>query len=306
MGNQTSPMEFLLSDISEVPVLQMPLSFLFLNIYLIALVGNWAIIIIIYRHPLLHTPMYFFIGNLGFLDIFYISTTVPKMLTNSLTQRKSISFVGCVAQLYFYLAMAATESTLLATMAYDRYVAICNPLRYFVIMNGTFCLQLVTSSWLIGIVYSFIHTANTFRLNFCSSNIIDHFFCDIPPLLMISCTDTSINEIVVYGVGGLLVLVCFPLIIFSYVCIIKTILRIPSATGRNKTFSTCVSHLLAVSLFYVTGSFAYFRPASSNPSHQHKINAVFYTILPPMMNPIIYSLRNKELKKAVKKMVSEW
>ncbi|XP_053324495.1 olfactory receptor 5I1-like [Spea bombifrons] len=286
-------------------MLQIPLFLIFLTIYLFALVGNCTIIIIIIKHPHLQTPMYFFIGNLGILDIFYISTTVPKMLVNFLRARKSISFVGCVLQLYFYLVMAATESTLLSTMAYDRFVAICKPLRYLAIMNQKFCLQLATYSWIIGFIYSAIHTFHTFQLNFCRSNIIDHFYCDIPPLLKISCSDTITSEIVVYVVGGLLVLICFPLIIVSYVFIIQNILRIPSARGRSKTFSTCISHLLSVSLFYVSGSFAYFRPMSLNAMAQYKINAVFYTIIPPMINPLIYSLRNKELKKALRKVLQQ-
>ncbi|XP_063312535.1 olfactory receptor 5I1-like [Pelobates fuscus] len=297
-GNQTSPVEFILSTLSDVPVFQIPLFIVFIIIYLIALMANGAIILLIFHCPFLHTPMYFFIGNLGLLDIFYLSTTVPKMLSNYLTKKKSISFAGCVAQLYIYLVMAATESTLLSTMAYDRYVAICNPLRYLMIMNRTVCLKLATCSWIIGIFYSAIHTTNTFMLNFCRSNIVDHFYCDIPPLLKISCSDTSKTEIVIYVVGGLLVLICFPLIIISYVFIIQSILKIPSATSRSKTFSTCVSHLLSVSLFYVSGSFAYFRPMSSNSLSEYKFNAIFYTIIPPIMNPIIYSLRNKELKKA--------
>ncbi|XP_075424022.1 olfactory receptor 5I1-like [Ascaphus truei] len=305
MGNQTSPMEFVLSGFSEDLRVRVFSFVLFLTIYLIALVGNLMIIFIIIQYSHLWTPMYFFIVNLSILDMFYISTTVPKMLANCLTQRMIISFLGCVVQLYFFLAMAATESTLLAAMSYDRYVAICNPLRYPVVMNRGVCLQLATGSWLIGISYSIIHTANTFRLNFCRSNIIDHFFCDMPPLLKISCSDTRLNEIMIFGVGAILILPCFPLIIISYIYIIRTILKIPSATGRSKTFSTCVSHLMAVGLFYLTGISVYLRPVSASSAlQQDKISAVFYTILVPMANPIIYSLRNKELKEAIRKTVT--
>ncbi|XP_068104312.1 olfactory receptor 12D1-like [Hyperolius riggenbachi] len=174
---------------------KIPLYILFLNIYIFTLLGNWIIILMIYLNPVLHTPMYFFIGNLGCLDIIYISTTMPKMLHNFFQERKSISYAGCVAQLYLYLVMAATESTLLSTMAYDRYVSICNPLCYYTVMNKKVCLQLTTTAWLVGMAYSLIHTVNTFRLNYCNSNKIDHFFCDIPPLMKISCSDTSLTEI---------------------------------------------------------------------------------------------------------------
>ncbi|XP_069819534.1 olfactory receptor 8A1-like [Dendropsophus ebraccatus] len=299
------PLEFLLSNICDVPALQIPLFVLFLNIYLLTMLGNWVVILIIYMCPTFHTPMYFFIGNLGILDAIYISTTVPKMLTNYFKERKSISYVGCVTQLYVYLVMAATESTLLSTMAYDRYVAICHPLEYHVIMNKKFCLQLATTSWTIGIFYSLIHTGVTFRLNFCKSIQIDHFFCDIPPLLKISCSSTFLNEIVVYVVGGLLVLICFPLIIISYIFIVKTVINISTAKGRIKTCSTCISHFVSVSLFYVSGSFAYFHPISPSSFSQYKVNALFYTILPPLLNPLIYSLRNKELNKAFKKILKK-
>ncbi|XP_053304333.1 olfactory receptor 5I1-like, partial [Spea bombifrons] len=302
MGNQTSPMEFILSDFIEEPNLRIFSFNIFLIIYLIGSVGNMIIIFIILQNPHLWTPMYFFIGNLAVLDMCYISTIVPNLLVNSIKERKKISFGGCVVQLYFFLTMAATESSLLASMSYDRYVAICNPLRYTTVMNREFCLELTITSWVIGLVYSVIHTANTFRLNFCRSNVIDHFFCDIPPLLKIACSDTSLNEIMLFGVGAVLILPCFPLIIISYVYIINAILRIPSNTGRKKTFSTCVSHLMAVGLFYLTGSSVYLQPVSaSSTQRQDKISAVFYTILVPMANPIIYSLRNEDLKKAIRK-----
>ncbi|XP_041441972.1 olfactory receptor 5I1-like, partial [Xenopus laevis] len=301
MGNQTAPMEFVLTDFSEEPILKVLSFVLFLFTYLVATVGNVMIILIIMHVPHLRTPMYFFILNLAILDVCYISTTVPNMLDNSLKQVKRISFGGCVVQMYFFLSMAATESFLLAAMSYDRYVAICNPLRYTVIMNWRLCLQLAATSWIIGFIYSSIHTASTFTLEFCRSNVIDHIFCDIPPLLNISCSNTKINEFLIFVVGAVLILPCFPLIVISYVYIVRAIMRIPSATGRKKTFSTCVSHLIAVSLFYLTGTSVYLRPASANSSfQQNKISAVFYSIFVPMVNPIIYSLRNKELKGAIK------
>uniref|UniRef100_A0A6I8PNU6 Olfactory receptor n=2 Tax=Xenopus tropicalis TaxID=8364 RepID=A0A6I8PNU6_XENTR len=306
VGNQTSPMEFILTDFSEEPILQILSFVLFLFTYLVATVGNAMIILIIIHVPNLRTPMYFFILNLGILDVCYISTTVPNMLGNSLKQWKRISFGGCVVQMYIFLSMAATESFLLVAMSYDRYVAICNPLRYTVIMNRRLCLQLAATSWMIGFTYSTIHTANTFTLKFCRSNVIDHFFCDIPPLLKISCSNTKLNEILIFVVGAVLILPCFPLIVISYVHIVRTVMRIPSAKGRKKTFSTCVSHLMAVCLFYLTGTSVYLRPASANSAFQQdKISAVFYTIFVPMINPIIYSLRNKELKGAIKTVVTK-
>ncbi|XP_069819535.1 olfactory receptor 5I1-like [Dendropsophus ebraccatus] len=263
------------------------------------------IVLIIVHVPCLQTPMYFFIKHLAVLDMCYISTIVPKLLASSISKYSTISFGGCVIQLFFFLAMAATEATLLAAMSYDRYVAICNPLRYLVIMNKAVCIQLSATSWTIGGVYSTIHTINTFRLNFCRSNVIEHFFCDLPPLLKIACSDTRLNQKMIYGIGAVLILPCFPLTILSYVFIIRTILRIPSATGRRKTFSTCVSHLITVGLFYLTGISVYLRPkVSSTDLHHDKISAVFYTILVPMVNPIVYSLRNRELKQAIKKILT--
>ncbi|KAM4707059.1 olfactory receptor 5I1-like [Discoglossus pictus] len=301
MGNHTAPMEFVLTDFSDEPSFRILTFVLFLCIYLAACIGNMMIILIITHVPHLWTPMYFFIVNLGILDLCYISTTVPNMLVNILRKTKTISFGGCVVQLYLFLTMAATESSLLAAMSYDRYVAICNPLLYHTLMDRKVCAQLATSSWATGIVYSIIHTSNTFKLNFCKSNFINHFFCDIPPLLKIACSNTKLNEILIFGVGAVLILPCFPLIIISYVYIIKAICKIPTATGRKKAFSTCISHLMVVGLFYLTGISVYLRPVSSSTNiNQDKISAVFYTILVPMANPIIYSLRNNELKIAIR------
>ncbi|XP_029435514.1 olfactory receptor 1019-like [Rhinatrema bivittatum] len=303
MRNQSKVTEFILQGFSDSAELQIVYFVVFLIIYIIAVAGNLLIITIIKSDPQLHTPMYFFVGNLSILDTFYISTTVPKMLVNCLSTRKTISFSACVAQLSFFLSMAATESALLATMAYDRYVAICNPLRYSIIVNKKSCIFLAAASWFIGIVYSVIHTSNTFRLNFCGSNVINHYFCDIPPLLKLSCSDTNINVILVFLVGGLLMLGCFVLILTSYVNIIKAILKISSAKGRSKTFSTCISHLTTVALFYITGSCVYFRPASTHSLDQEKIGALFYSVIAPMLNPYIYSLRNKDLKGAIIKVM---
>ncbi|XP_077137093.1 olfactory receptor 5I1-like [Ranitomeya variabilis] len=305
MGNHTAPMQFVLTGFSKEPNVQIFSFLLFLVIYLIGSLGNLMIVFIILYVPYLQTPMYFFIKHLAVLDMCYISTIVPKLLVSSISKGNTISFPGCVIQLFFFLAMAATESTLLTAMSYDRYVAICNPLRYTAIMKREVCIKLAAISWTIGGVYSTIHTINTFRLNFCSSNVIEHFFCDLPPLLKIACSDTRLNQKMIIGIGAVLILPCFPLTLVSYVFIVLAIMRIPSATGRKKTFSTCVSHLITVGLFYLTGTSVYLRPQStSTVLHQDKISAVFYTILVPMVNPIVYSLRNRELKQAIKKTLT--
>ncbi|XP_030042401.1 olfactory receptor 1019-like [Microcaecilia unicolor] len=301
--NQTKVTEFIFQGFSDSAELQIIYFVVFLMIYIIALTGNLLIFTVIRSESQLHTPMYFFVSNLSVLDTFYISITVPRMLADFLSQTKKISFSACVVQLSFFLSMAATESALLATMAYDRYVAICNPLMYPIVMNRTVCILLATASWLVGVIYSVIHTSNTFRLNFCGSNIINHYFCDIPPLLKLSCSDTTINVILVFLVGGLLMLGCFVLILISYVNIIRAILKISSAKGRSKTFSTCVSHLTTVGLFYITGSCVYFRPASTHSLDQEKIGALLYSVIAPMLNPYIYSLRNKELKGAIMNVI---
>ncbi|XP_040275637.1 olfactory receptor-like protein OLF1 [Bufo bufo] len=304
MGNQTAPMQFVLTGFSKDPDIQIFSFVLFLIIYLIGSLGNLLIFFIIWHVTYLQTPMYFFIKHLAFLDMCFISTIVPKLLVSSISECVTISFGGCVIQLFIFLAMAAAESTLLAAMSYDRYVAICNPLHYIYIMKREVCIQLASTSWIIGSVYSTTHTVNTFRLNFCRSNIIDHFFCDLPPLLKIACSDIRLNQRMIFVIGAILILPFFPLTVVSYVFIIRTIVRIPSATGRRKTFSTCASHLITVS-FYLTGISVYLRPNfTSTALHQGKISAVFYTILVPMVNPIVYSLRNKELKQAIKKIIT--
>lgn len=295
-------MQFVLTGFSYEPNIQVFSFVLFLNIYLIGSLANLIILFIILYVPYLQTPMYFFIKHLAVLDMCYISTIVPKLLMSSISKHITISFGGCVIQLFIFLALAATESTLLAAMSYDRYVAICHPLHYNTIMNREVCIQLSTASWTIGGVYSTIHTVNTFRLHFCRSNVIEHFFCDLPPLLKIACSDTTINQNMIYGIGAVLILPCFPLTLVSYVFIIHAVMKIPSATGQRKTFSTCVSHLITVGLFYLSGISVYLRPKSTSTTlHQDKISAVFYTILVPMVNPIVYSLRNRELKQAIKK-----
>ncbi|XP_044276790.1 olfactory receptor-like protein OLF1 isoform X2 [Varanus komodoensis] len=253
----------------------------------------------------LQTPMYFFLSNLSFSDLCYSSTIVPQALVNFLAEKKAISFIGCATQFYFYAVFATVECQLLAAMAYDRYVAICNPLLYSVVMSKKVCLWLVLASYLVGCANGMIHTNTTFRLPFCSSNVIKHFFCDVPLILELSCSDTTLNRILLFVISSLIGLCSFLTILISYVYILITIRRITSTEGRKKTLSTCASHLLAVSLFYVTILFIYLKPTSSYSEGQDQVAAVFYTMVIPMVNPLIYSLRNKEVQKALRRVTKK-
>ncbi|XP_069819541.1 olfactory receptor 5M5-like [Dendropsophus ebraccatus] len=262
------------------------------------------IIIIITKIDLrLQTPMYFLLRHLSFLDICYTSTIVPQMLVNVFIENLAISLPACIVQLFVFLSLAASESTLLATMAYDRYVAICNPLRYSVIMSKGFCYRLVAGTWVSGGIYGAIHTVNTFRLSFCGTNVLKHYFCDITPLLKISCVDTFPNEATVFVVGGFLMLGCFFLICVSYLYILKSVLNIPNGHGRSKPLSTCISHLIVVVLFYGSGSFMYMRPKSNLLADKEWLLSLFYTCITSLLNPIIYSLRNKDIQNAFEKIV---
>ncbi|KAM5191643.1 olfactory receptor 2D3-like [Mantella aurantiaca] len=299
MDNCTVNNMFYLNAFADYTRLKGLLFILFLVIYLATVIGNMFIIILTNKDHHLQTPMYFFLKNLSFLDICYTSTTLPQMLVNFLIEHFSISFPACIIQLYFFLSLAATESSLLATMAYDRYVAICNPLRYLAIISPNVCIHMVIGTWVVGSIYGAIHTANTFRLPFRGSKVLNHYFCDIPPLLKISCIDTYINELVVFAVGGFLMIGCFILICGSYIHILFSILNIPKGGGRMKTFSTCVSHLVVVLLFYGSGCFMYMRPKSNLLADKEWLLSIFYTSITPLLNPIIYSLRNKDIRKAL-------
>ncbi|KAM3936496.1 olfactory receptor 2D3-like [Leptodactylus fuscus] len=276
---------------------------LFLTIYLVTLIGNMFIIVLTKMDHHLQTPMYFLLRNLAFLDICYSSTTMPQMLVNLLIEHLAITLPACIIQLYVFLSFAASESSLLAAMAYDRYVAICNPLRYSIIMSKDICLNMVVGSWVIGGIYGVIHTANTFRLPFCGSNHLNHYFCDIPPLLKISCIDTFPNETTVIVVGGFLMLGCFLLICGSYLHILITVLNIFKRCGKTKLMSTCISHLIVVLLYYGSGSFMYMRPKSNLLADKEWLLSLFYTCITPLLNPIIYSLRNKDIQGAFAKLV---
>lgn len=272
----------------------------FLILFLTTVIGNLFIIILTNIDSHLQSPMYFFLKNLSFLDICYTSTTVPQMLVNLLIKHVAISFPACIIQLYTFLSLAASESSLLATMAYDRYVAICNPLRYSVIMSQDVCIHMVVGTWVIGSIYGVIHTVNTFRLPFCGPKVLNHYFCDILPLFKISCINTYVNEVTVFAVGGFLMIGCFVLICGSYIHILFLVLSIPKGGGRMKAFSTCVSHLVVVLLFYGSGSFMYMRPKSNLLADKEWLLSIFYTSITPLLNPIIYSLRNKDIRKALR------
>ncbi|XP_039354831.1 olfactory receptor 14A16-like [Mauremys reevesii] len=303
MSNQTTLTEFLLLGFSDVRELQILHFALFLLIYLAALMGNLLIITAVALNPHLQTPMYFFLANLSILDFGSISVTIPKSMANSLMNTRVISYPGCVTQVFLFFLFTATDLALLTIMAYDRYVAICQPLRYESVMNRRACVQLAASAWITGIVYSALHTGNTFRLPFCQYNDINQFFCEIPQLLKITCSDSYLSEVGLLAFSVFLSLNCFVFIIVSYVQIFKTVLRIPSEQGRHKAFSTCLPHLTVVSLLLFTGIFAYLKPTSSSPSGLDLVVGVLYSLVPPVMNPIIYSMRNKEIKAALKKLI---
>ncbi|XP_030047851.1 olfactory receptor 1-like [Microcaecilia unicolor] len=269
--------------------------------YMMNLLGNGTMILVIAANSQLHSPMYFFLCNLSFVDMCFSSVTVPKMLSNLIFNSKTISFSECFAQLYFSIFFAGTECILLSMMAYDRYVAICIPLHYITIMNKKLCLSMSAASWTISLLHALLHTLLLYRLSFCKSNEIQHFFCDLAALLKLSCTDTFINELVIFAEASLLAMLPFLIILISYIHIITTILKIKSTGGRWRTFSTCSSHLTVVTLFYGTLFFMYFRPSSSYSMTKDRVTSVVYNVLSPMINPFIYSLRNREVKMALKK-----
>ncbi|NXG15587.1 O10C1 protein, partial [Grallaria varia] len=301
-GNQTSAVMFVIVGFSHQKDMNVIFFFLFLSIYIITVLGNLVILLVINTDPGLHTPMYFFLRNLSFLEICYTSVTLPRMLVNLLSGDRSISFAGCAAQMYFFVFFGSTECYLLAAMAYDRYRAICNPLHYMDIMNKKACMQLAASSWICGNLVALGHTTFIFSSPFCGSNAINHFFCDIQPVLMLLCGDTYWNEIQVILGGVFVILVPFMLILISYGLIISSILKIKTAKGRYKAFSTCFSHITVVTLFYGTGMFAYIHPKSSYSLDVDKVLSLFYSVVTPILNPVIYSLRNREVKGALFKM----
>ncbi|XP_059014939.1 olfactory receptor 5G9-like [Mustela lutreola] len=302
--NNTRVTEFIFTGLSYNPQFQIFLFLLFLSFYLINLTGNLGMIILIRVDSRLHTPMYFFLSHLSFVDICFSSVVSPKMLTDFFMKRKVISFLGCALQQWFFGFFVAAECFLLASMAYDRYVAICNPLLYSISMSQRLCIQLVVGPYVIGFVNTMTHTTNAFRLSFCGPNVINHFFCDMSPLLSLVCADSRLTKLVVFVVAGAVGVFSGLTIVVSYMYILIAIMKIHSAEGRRKAFSTCSSHLTAVSILYGTLFFIYVRPSASFSLDINKVVSVFYTAVIPMLNPLIYSLRNKEVKDAIHRTVT--
>ncbi|XP_029436900.1 olfactory receptor 1030-like [Rhinatrema bivittatum] len=303
LENMTMVTEFIILGLSDNPQLQDPLFLVFLLIYLITLLGNLVIITVTCADPRLHTPMYFFLSNLSLTDICCTSTITPKLLMIFLTGDKTISYVGCFLQLYFFISFACVEVFILAVMAYDRYAAVCDPLRYSLIMNQRVCVLLAAASWIIGFLPPETITASITRLSFCASNKINHFFCDLLPLLKLSCSDTATIQSLIFVSAALISVPAFLVTLISYIYIISAILRIRSAEGKHKAFSTCSSHLTVVSVYYLPAFCIYLRPNSTYSQEQGKIISLVYTTVTPMLNPIIYSLRNKEVKNALRKVI---
>ncbi|KAG3280073.1 olfactory receptor 7C2-like [Ictidomys tridecemlineatus] len=297
--NQTGAGNFVLLGFTDDPDLQSLLFGLFLSMYLVTVLGNLLIILAVISDSHLHTPMYFFLSNLSLADIGFTSTTIPKALRNIYTHSKGITFAGCISQVYFFVLFGCQDNLLLTVMAYDRFVAICHPLHYMAIMSPWLCLLMALGSWLVSVLGSLPETLTVLRLSFCTNVKIPHFFCDLPEVLKLACSDTLINNVVVYTVT--IVLAVFPLsgILLSYSQIFSSILRISSAEGKYKAFSTCGSHLLVVSLFYGTGLGVYLSSAATPSSRMSLMASVLYTMVTPMLNPFIYSLRNRDIKVAL-------
>ncbi|XP_041579041.1 olfactory receptor 5L1-like [Vulpes lagopus] len=303
--NCTSVTEFILLGLADAPELRVFLFLLFLLIYGVTVLGNLGMIAVIQVSSQLHTPMYFFLSHLSFVDFCYSTIIVPKMLPNILKRDKAISFLGCMVQFYLFCTCVVTEVFLLAVMAYDRFVAICNPLLYMVTMSRNLCMELVSCCYLCGAACSLIHLCLALQIPSYRSNVINHFFCDLPPLLSLACSDVTMNELLLYIVATFNELTTILIILTSYLLILITILRMHSAEGRRKAFSTCASHLTAILVFHGTILFIYCRPSSGNTMDADKVATVFYTIVIPMLNPLIYSLRNKDVKEALRKVFSK-
>ncbi|XP_008586385.1 PREDICTED: olfactory receptor 7A10-like [Galeopterus variegatus] len=298
--NDTQISVFLLLGILEKPELQPFLFGLFLSMYLVTMFGNLLIILAIISDPNLHTPMYFFLSNLSFVDICFTSTTIPKMLVNIQTQNKVITYTGCITQMYFFIHFVGLDSFLLTVMAYDRLVAICYPLHYMVIMNPQLCGLLVLVSWIMSVLHSLLHRLMVLRLSFCTHLEIPHFFCELNEVVHLACSDTFLNDLVIYFAAALLGGGSLTGILYSYSKIVSSICRISSAQGKYKAFSTCASHLSVVSLFYCTSLGVYLSSAATYNSYSSATASVMYTVVTPMLNPFIYSLRNKDIKRTLK------
>ncbi|XP_037360208.1 olfactory receptor 8G5-like [Talpa occidentalis] len=302
-GNHSTVTEFILAGLTEKPELQLPLFFVFLGIYVITVVGNLGMIILIGLSSHLHTPMYYFLSSLSFIDLCQSTVITPKMLVNFVAEKNIISYPECMTQLYFFLVFAISECYMLAVMAYDRYVAICNPLLYNVIMSYQASFSLILGVYIIGLGCAFAHTGCMFRIHFCKYDVINHYFCDLIYLLKLSCSSTYVNELLILIFSAINILAPSLTILSSYIFIIASILRIRSTEGRFKAFSTCSSHISAVTIFYGSAAFMYLQSSPVKSTDQGKVSSVFYTIAVPMLNPLIYSLRNKDVNVALKKIL---
>ncbi|MBZ3881889.1 Olfactory receptor-like protein OLF4 [Sciurus carolinensis] len=302
-GNQTAISNFILLGLWEDKALQPLLFGLFLSMYLVTILGNLLILLAVSSDPHLHTPMYFFLSNLSFVDICFTSTTVPKMLVNTQAQSKAITYEACLTQVYFFMIFSGLDSLLLTVMAYDRFVAICHPLHYTVIMNPHLCGLLLLLSWVICLTYSLLQSLMVLRVSFCKETEVPHFFCELAQILKLACSDTFANDVLLYCVTGLLGIIPLSGILYSYAKIISSIVGISSAGGKYKAFSTCGSHLSVVSLFYGAGLGVYLTSGTSHPSRRGSVASVMYTVVAPMLNPFIYSLKNRELKGALRRLL---
>ncbi|XP_014650431.1 PREDICTED: olfactory receptor 5AC1-like [Ceratotherium simum simum] len=304
-ANKTLVTEFVLTGLTEHPGLQVPLFLVFLVTYLTTMVGNLGLVALIWKDHRLHSPMYLFLGSLAFADACSSSSVTPKMLMNFLSKNHLISLAECITQFYTFASSANTECLLLVAMAYDRYVAICNPLLYPVVMSNIFCIQLLGVSYIIGFLHPMMHVGFLLRLTFCKSNVIHYFYCEILQLFKISCTDPIVNMFLIFIFSVFIQSFTFMTIIISYIRVLFAILKKKSEKGRSKAFSTCSAHLLSVSLFYGTLFFMYVRPGSGPADDQDKMYSLFYTIIIPLLNPFIYSLRNKEVIGALRRIINK-
>ena len=305
MENNTEGADLILLGLTDDPQLQVPLFVIFTFTYLLTLVGNLGMATLILLDSHLHTPMYFFLCNLSLVDFGYSSTITPKVMAGLLTGDKITSYHACAAQMFFFVAFATVENYLLASMAYDRYTAVCKPLHYTTTMTTSVCAHLAIGSYIFGILTAAIDVADTFCLSFCMSNVVHHFFCDIPAIMSLTCSDKDINELILFLISSFNIFSALLVILISYLLIFTTILKMQSGEGYQKALSTCASHLTAVSIFYGTVIFMYLQPSSSHSMDTDKIASVFYTMLIPMLNPVVYSLRNREVKSAFKKVVEK-
>ncbi|XP_064557401.1 olfactory receptor 14J1-like [Zonotrichia leucophrys gambelii] len=306
MSNSSSIRHFLLLALADTRQLQLLHFCLLLGISLAALLGNGLIISAIACGHHLHTPMFFFLLNLALSDLGSICTTVPKAMHNSLWDTRTISYKGCAAQVFFFVFCATTEFFLLTIMCYDRYVSICKPLHYETLLGSRACAHMAAAAWASGFLYSLLHTTNTFSLPLCHGNVLGQFFCEIPHILKLSCSKSYLREHGLIALSACLLFVCFLFVIFSYVQIFRAVLRIPSEQGRHKAFSTCLPHLAVVSLFISTGTFSHLKPPSISSPSLDLILSILYSVVPPALNPLIYSLRNQELKAAVWRLMTGW